>query len=186
MNEFEDIEQLLKPQCEFKASDTLKQEVLEKAREEVRPHRNVKMWPWLAAACVAGFIIMLLMPPRTATENPAEENQLVAKVETPKVETPKAVEDQQAEPTPEPENVSVETPVPSKAVSTPQRPRRAIKKKPLEEPQEEPVQMSEETRMELLLASLNKDMPKMEDISTEEEIRQMRMRGERLIGMCNF
>ena len=46
--------------------------------------------------------------------------------------------------------------------------------------------MSEETRMELLLANLNKDMPKMEDISTEEEIRQMRMRGERLIGMCNF
>ena len=27
--EFEDIEQLLKPQCEFKASDALKQEVME-------------------------------------------------------------------------------------------------------------------------------------------------------------
>jgi type IV secretory pathway VirB10-like protein len=182
MNEFEDIEQLLKPQCDFKASDTLKQEVLEKAREEVRPHRIVKMWPWLAAACVAGFIIMLLMPPRTTTENPAEGQQLVAE----KVETPKAAEDQQAEPTPEPENVSVETPVPSKAASTPQRPRRVIKKEPVEEPQEEPVQMSEETRMELLLASLNKDVPQMEDINIEEEIRQMRMRGERLTSMCNF
>ena len=31
----EDIEQLLKPQCEFKASDTLKEEVLAQAREEV-------------------------------------------------------------------------------------------------------------------------------------------------------
>ena len=45
MNEFEDIEQLLKPQCEFKASDTLKQEVLEKAREEIHPRRIFKMWP---------------------------------------------------------------------------------------------------------------------------------------------
>ena len=186
MNEFEDIEQLLKPQCEFKASDTLKQEVLEKAREEVRPHRIVKMWPWLAAACIAGFIIMVLMPPKTAVDNPAEGNQLVAKAETLKVETPEAVKDQQAEPMPEPENVSVETSVPSKAVSTPRRPRQIAKEKPVEAPQEEPVQMSEETRMELLLASLNKDVPKMEDIDTAEEIRQMRMRGERLIGMCNF
>ena len=186
MNEFEDIEQLLKPQCEFKASDTLKQEVLEKAREEVRPHRIVKMWPWLAAACVAGFIIMFLMPPRGATENPAKGNQLVAKVDTSKVEKSEVAEDQQAEPTPELENVSVEKPQPSKPASTTRRPRQIAKEKPIEEPQEEPVQMSEETRMELLLASLNKDVPKMEDISTEEEIRQMRMRGERLIGMCNF
>lgn len=182
MNEFEDIEQLLKPQCDFKASDTLKQEVLEKAREEVRPHRIVRMWPWLAAACVAGFIIMLLMPPRTTTEKLAEGQQLVAE----KVETPKAAEDQQAEPTPEPENVSVETPVPSKAASTPQRPRRVVKKEPVEEPQEEPVQMSEETRIQLLLATLNKDVPQMEDISTEEEIRQIRMRGERLTSLCNL
>lgn len=182
MNDFEDIEQLLKPQCDFKASDTLKQEVMEKAREEVRPHRIVKMWPWLAAACVAGFIIMLLMPPRPTTENPAEGQQLVAE----KVETPKVAKDLQAEPTPKPENISIETSVPSKAASTPQRPRRVVKKEPVEEPQEEPVQMSEETRMELLLASLNKDVPQMEDINIEEEIRQMRMRGERLIGMCNF
>ena len=186
MNEFEDIEQLLKPQCEFKASDTLKQEVLEKAREELRPHRIVKMWPWLAAACVVGFIIMFLMPPKTAVDNPAEGNQLVAKVDTTKVEKSEVAEEQQAEPTPELENVSVETPPPSKAASTPRKPRQIAKEKPTEAPQEEPVQMSEETRMELLLASLNKDVPKMEDISTEEEIRQMRMRGERLIGMCNF
>ena len=186
MNEFEDIEQLLKPQCEFKASDTLKQEVLEKAREEVRPHRIIKMWPWLAAACVVGFIIMILMPPKTAVENPAEGNQLVAKAETTKVETPKAVEAQQSEPTPEPTNISTETPQPSKAASTPRKSRQVTKEKSVEAPQEEPVQMSEETRMELLLASLNKDVPKMEDIDTAEEIRQMRMRGERLTSMCNF
>ena len=186
MNEFEDIEQLLKPQCEFKASDTLKQEVLEKAREEVRPHRIVKMWPWLAAACIVGFIIMVLMPPKTAVDNPAEGNQLVAKADTTKVEKPEVAEEQQAETTPEPTNVSSETSVPSKAVSTSRKPRQVAKEEPVEAPQEEPVQMSEETRMELLMASLNKDVPKMEDIDTAEEIRQMRMRGERLTSMCNF
>ena len=186
MNEFEDIEQLLKPQCEFKASDTLKQEVLEKAREEVRPHRIVKMWPWLAAACVVGFIIMVLMPPKAATENPAEGGRLVAKADTTIVEKQKATEDQQAEPTPEPTNVSVETPVPSKTVSTPRKSRQIAKEKPVEAPQEEPVQMSEESRIQLLLANLNKDVPKMEDINTDEEIRKIRMRGEQLISMCDL
>ena len=63
--EFEDIEQLLKPQCEFKASETLKQEVIEKARQEIKPRRIIKMWPWLAAACVAGFMWILFAPPET-------------------------------------------------------------------------------------------------------------------------
>ena len=180
MNEFEDIERLLKPQCEFKASDTLKKEVLEKAREEIHPRRIVKMWPWLAAACVAGFIIMFLMPPRTATENPAEGNRLEAKVEM-----RKGVEEQ-TKSIPELDSISVETPIPPKAASTPKKPRRVVKKESVEEPQEEPVQMSEETRIQLLLASLNKDLPKMDDINTEEEIRQMRMRGERLTSMCNL
>ena len=170
MNEFEDIEQLLKPQCEFKASETLKQQVMEKAREEIHPRRIVKMWPWLAAACVVGFIMMLLMPPKSATD----DEQPVAKVET-----TKAAETKQAEPAPEPATVKVETPQQPKV----QKPRRKVKKAKQSEPQEEPVQMSEETRLQLLLASLNKDEPQMEDIDTEEEIRQIRMRGERLISM---
>ena len=170
MNEFEDIEQLLKPQCEFKASETLKQQVMQKAREEIRPRRTIKLWPWLAAACVVGFMMMLLMPPKSATDG----EQPVAKVET-----TKAAETKQAEPAPEPATVKVETPQQPKA----QKPRRKVKKAKQSEPQEEPVQMSEETRLQLLLASLNKDEPQMEDINTEEEIRQMRMRGERLISM---
>ena len=168
MNEFEDIEQLLKPQCEFKASKTLKQEVMQKAREEIHPRRIVKMWPWLAAACVVGFIMMLLMPPKSATDG----EQPVAKVET-----TKPAETKQAEPAPEPANVCTETP---------KQPKLHKRNRPLcvkSEPQEEPVEMSEETRLQLLLASLNKDEPQMEDIDTEEEIRQIRMRGERLISM---
>ena len=51
MNEFEDIEQLLKPQCEFKASDTLKQEVMRKARQEVSPVASSGCGPdWLLHA----------------------------------------------------------------------------------------------------------------------------------------
>ena len=167
MNEFEDIEQLLKPQCEFKASETLKQEVMEKAREEVRPRRTVKLWPWLAAACVIGFIVMLLMPPKSATE----EKTLVAE----KVEKPKAVEEKQVETIPEPVNVKVETPKRPKV----KKPRKVVK----EAPAEEPVQMSEETRMELLRASLDKDVPQMEEKDSYEAIRQIRMRGERLVSM---
>ena len=170
MNEFEDIEQLLKPQCEFKASETLKQEVMQKAREEVSPRRTVRLWPWLAAACVVGFMMMLLMPPKSATDG----EQPVAKVETPKAPAAK-----QAETTHEPTTVKVEAPQQPKA----QKPRRKVSREKQPEPQEESVEMSEETRMELLLASLNKDEPQMEDIDTEEEIRQIRMRGERLISM---
>lgn len=170
MNEFEDIEQLLKPQCEFKASETLKQEVMQKAREEIRPRRTIKLWPWLAAACVVGFMMMLLMPPKSATDG----EQPVAKVEMTKAPAAK-----QAETTHEPATVKVETPQQPKS----QKPRRKVSRAKQPEPQEEPVEMSEETRMELLLASLNEDEPQMEDISTEEEIRQMRMRGERLVNI---
>ena len=50
---------------------------------------------------------------------------------------------------------------------------------------EETVQMSEETRMELLLAmsNQNNELPQMEEIDIEEEIRQIRQRGEQMINM---
>jgi hypothetical protein len=43
--------------------------------------------------------------------------------------------------------------------------------------------MSEETRLALMMASLNEDVPHTEEINPEEEIRQLRKRGERLISM---
>lgn len=67
-NDIEDLEQLLKPQCEFHASDTLKDEVIAKAKAEARP-RKVRLLPWLAAACVAGIIGLFLMPPEQSEEN---------------------------------------------------------------------------------------------------------------------
>lgn len=75
-NDIEDLEQLLKPQCEFHASDKLKDEVIAKAKAEVRP-RKVRLLPWLAAACVAGIIGLFLMPPKPSVS----ETPVVAKVE---------------------------------------------------------------------------------------------------------
>ena len=74
----EDLEQLLKPQCEFHASDKLKDEVIAKAKAEVRP-RKVRLLPWLAAACVAGIIGLFLMPPEQS------EDKARAKVESVKL-----------------------------------------------------------------------------------------------------
>ena len=180
MNEFEDIEQLLKPQCEFKASETLKQEVMEKAHEEIRPRRTIKLWPWLAAACVIGFIVMYLMPPKSAVENSMEGKPLVAE----KVEmTTPAEEPKQVDKTPKTETTSdiVETTKQPKAITASRKTRQKVK----EAPAEEPVEMSEETRMELLLASLSDDEPQMEEMDSYETIRQIRKRGERLISMYN-
>ena len=77
-NDIEDLEQLLKPQCEFHASDKLKDEVIAKAKAEVRP-RKVRLLPWLAAACVAGIIGLFLMPPEQS------EDKARAKVESVKL-----------------------------------------------------------------------------------------------------
>ena len=86
-NDMEDLEQLLKPQCEFHASDKLKDEVIAKAKVEVRP-RKVRLLPWLAAACVAGIIGLFLMPPEQS------EEKIMSKVEnvSPKTESVRSVE----------------------------------------------------------------------------------------------
>ena len=69
------------------------------AKEDKQPRRIV--WPWIAAACVAGIMVIWLMPPRATTtdvvaentviEQPANNNKVeetpVAKVET-EVENP--------------------------------------------------------------------------------------------------
>lgn len=183
-NSFDDVEEMLKPLCEFKASNTLKQNVMEMAHQEIHPSRIIRLWPWLAAACVIGFLIIFLKPPKTAREQAPKEELIVVKAET-----TKAVEGKQEDDTPEQKDFSTETTVQphAESISRKHRKTRATAQRPrpnhLEESIEEPVQMSEETRMELLLASLNEEMPQMEEINTEEEILQIRIRGERLIGM---
>lgn len=174
---FEDIEQLLKPQCEFKASDTLKEEVIEKAREEIAARRFINMWPWAAAACVAGVLIMFLMPPKTNVEV-VEDTQIIAKVEPPVTNTTARLQPKE---TPEDKDV-IETVVVQKQSKATSVTATAVSQ-PTEEAEhdEEPVQMSEETRMELLMTYLSPEEQMPMEIDQEEEIRQMRIRGERMI-----
>lgn len=143
----------------------------------VKPTRTIRMWHWAAAACVAGVLIMFLMPPKTNTEV-VEGTKVVAKVEPPVTHTTAS---QQAEEAPENKYVSetVVTQKHSKAASV----AITVVPRPTEEaePDEEPVQMSEETRMELLMAYLSPEEQMPMEIDHEEEIRQMRIRGERMI-----
>ena len=68
-HEFEDIEQLLQPQCDFHASSQTKKEVMEKARKSMAAYRSLRIIPWICAACVAGIIAIILQPPKDATSS---------------------------------------------------------------------------------------------------------------------
>lgn len=59
----EELERMLSPQCEFHASEELKDKVMNEARAVSRPHR-LRLIPWLAAACVAGILVIFLTPPK--------------------------------------------------------------------------------------------------------------------------
>lgn len=143
----------------------------------VKPTRTIRMWHWMAAACVAGVLIMFLMPPKTNDEV-VEDTQIVAKVEPPVTNTTAS---QQADETPVDEGVG-ETVVAQKQSKATSVTATAVSQPTEEaEPDEEPVQMSEETRMELLMAYLSPEEQMPMEIDQEEEIRQMRIRGERMI-----
>lgn len=59
----EELERMLGPQCEFHASEGLKDKVMNEARTVSRP-RRLRLIPWLAAACVAGILVIFLTPPK--------------------------------------------------------------------------------------------------------------------------
>lgn len=139
----------------------------------------VRLWPWLVAACVAGALVLFLMPPKT-TDKPVDERPAIAKAEP--VPTIKA---EQKEDIPETESTSE---VSESKRQSKVKPKTAVAQQPAEEePADEPVQMSDETKMELLMAYLTGSDQLQEEkvIDPEEEIRQIRQRGELLLGMCN-
>ena len=45
------------------------------AKEQKQPRRIV--WPWIAAACVAGIMVIWLMPPRATTTDVVAENTVI-------------------------------------------------------------------------------------------------------------
>ncbi len=161
-NDMEDLEQLLKPQCEFHASDKLKDEVIAKAKAEVRP-RKVRLLPWLAAACVAGIIGLFLMPPEQS------EEKIMSKVEnvSPKTESVRSVET-----TPEP-SVAV--------VDKKQQVKPSVKNVETEEPQvQEPQprrikpQVQEQYDEEIMLSEYDVPSTRPENlIDTPEDLAQI-------------
>ena len=60
------------------------------AEEQAKPQRRRMVWPWIAAACVAGVIAVYLTPPKASSPTPLQvERGVVAQKECqPKVETP--------------------------------------------------------------------------------------------------
>ena len=161
-NDMEDLEQLLKPQCEFHASDKLKDEVIAKAKAEARP-RKVRLLPWLAAACVAGIIGLFLMPPEQS------EEKIMSKVEnvSPKTESVRSVET-----TPEP-SVAV--------VDKKQQVKSSVKNVETEEPQvQEPQprrikpQVQEQYDEEIMLSEYDVPITRPENlIDTPEDLAQI-------------
>ena len=132
------------------------------------PAKKRAIWPWIAAACAIGALIMFVTPPKS-TEEPTE-HALASAVVT---KTPKAEEE------------SVKTPpLQETAMSEKKRTKRISSqhKRPQQEiVEEEPVRMSEETRMEIILASLEEKVPISEEFDFEEDIRQLRQRGQQMM-----
>lgn len=70
-NEPADMERMLAPRCEFRASGTLAGRVMERAIAETKA-RPLRLWPYVAAACVAGAVAWLCMSGSSAVEMPPE------------------------------------------------------------------------------------------------------------------
>ena len=136
------------------------------------PAKKRIIWPWIAAACAIGALIMFVTPPKPAEE--PTDHALASVVIT---KTPKAEEDPVKTP-PVQETVVTERQRPNRISSQPQKPQQEIVE---EEAEEEPVRMSEETRMEIILASLEEKVPISEEFDFEEDIRQFRQRGQQIM-----
>lgn len=68
------------------------------ANEQRKPRRIV--WHWVAAACVAAIMVMLLMPPKTSSPAPLAKEKKVVTPETHKVEKPMIAEVEMEAPQP--------------------------------------------------------------------------------------
>ena len=136
------------------------------------PAKKRIIWPWIAAACAIGALIMFVTPPKPAEE--PTDHALASAVIT---KTPKAEEDPVKTP-PVQETVVTERQRPNRISSQPQKPQQEIVE---EEAEEESVRMSEETRMEIILASLEEKVPISEEFDFDEDIRQLRQRGQQMM-----
>jgi len=151
---FEDIEQILSPQCEFHASEKLRNKVLARARKEAKPRRIVELWPWLAAASVAGVLFLLLTPQKQTNEHLTKDQKVVAKADLTTIKEREQTETMLEQ---ELDNEVVEKPQPIVFPQKKSAPLISAHHQEIAEAvaEKEPVQMSDETRSELYLATLN-------------------------------
>lgn len=148
--------------------------LMQRVEKEVncKPKRSVVVWPWIAAACVIGVLMMVFTPPRSADDDalvaesksevkvPATMEVTAVKATEPKVET---IEKPKAEVRQEPSS------------------RKVMTDKPVETAEEEPVRMSEATRLEIMLASYEEEVPLMNDEEFKEDIIALQKMGQIII-----
>lgn len=148
--------------------------LMQRVEKEVncKPKRSVVVWPWIAAACVIGVLMMVFTPPRSADDDalvaesksevkvPATTEVTAVKATEPKVET---IEKPKAEVRQEPSS------------------RKVMTDKPVETAEEEPVRMSEATRLEIMLASYEEEVPLMNDEEFKEDIIALQKMGQNII-----
>ena len=97
--------------------------LMKRVGKQTKTSRVRKLWPWLAAACVAAFIVVYVTPPKTAIGNGIDEPKPIAEVVEhkvvkpvePNVETPKVEEVREAD-------VPKTTPIKAKSPKLRQRP----------------------------------------------------------------
>ena len=69
--------------------DDLNDRVLQRiGAQQKRPAKVHRLWPWIAAACVAAVMVVWLMPPKTSPPAPLAKDRGVVTPNTQKVEEP--------------------------------------------------------------------------------------------------
>ena len=141
-----------------------------------------RLWTMVAAACAIGIIALFLMPPKSTEDGVSDSQSLVAKTDQtsqPKTDITLSTQGQSTKSAETKANVQAETPIRQLTV----QPKATDDTYTPAVEEEDSVQMSEDTKIELLMASLTEDIPKIEEIDIEDEIRLLRQRGERLMSM---
>ena len=140
-----------RPQMPADLNERLMQRVA--AQKEKKPRRII--WPWIAAACVAGVLMIWLTPPKEAPTDVVAENK--TKVEQPvKVDEPKAKE---AEPEAlQPEETPIQVEKVKMPMSVPKHETKLLAQETTKvESPETPT--AEEARIDLALAETAKPEP---------------------------
>jgi len=146
------------------------------------PKSQRQIWAWLAAACVIGIVALYLTPPKSTEDGVSDSQSLVARTEQTsqsKTDITLSTQGQNTKRAETKASVQVEAPIRQRTV----QPKATDDTYTPAVEEEDSVQMSEDTKIELLMASLTEDIPTIEEIDIEDEIRLLRQRGERLMSM---